>query len=181
VKVADIEDEEVDAATLNHNFTNPTFNHTIPTFNHTKPTWNFTKPTKPTPQPKPFRSMVNKRIARNESTTTITVADINGGNVKVPTFFGSPDLATLTSAAASKWSWATVGFNATASATSFTVTVNNRKPINWVTVSTDDCVAVLLKQLQGCFTDCRLLAAIVFVVFTQRRRALSHDLYVSGC
>jgi hypothetical protein len=150
VKVADVEDEDVEAATFNHNFTKPIFNHTFPTFNHTKPTWNFTKPA---PQPKPFRSMVSKRIARNESTTTITVADINGaagGNVKVATFFGSPDLATLTSAAASKWSWATVGFNATASNTSFTVTVNNRKPINWVTVSTYVNVANVLKQVHGC-------------------------------
>jgi hypothetical protein len=108
-------------------------------FNITKPTWNFTRPT---PQPIPFRSMVTKRIARNESTTTITVADINGvasGNnsfVKAATLFGArPSLATITSAAASKWSWATVGFNATVSNTSFTVTVSNRAPVTWITVS----------------------------------------------
>jgi hypothetical protein len=106
---------------------------------------------------------VIRRIPRTSNTTTITVADINGpasGNVKVATFFVRPNLATLTSVAVSKWSWATVGFNATVSNTSFTITLNNNKILNWVDVSAAVCkhsspawlfcaVNVLLKQMHG--------------------------------
>jgi hypothetical protein len=146
VKSADAEDaEDLEIATFNKNITKPDWDKNItkpewPTHNITKPDWdkNITKPTKP--QPKPFVSMVAKRLAANETTTTVTVADINGDSfkgIKAATFTSKPNLASISSAAASKWSWATVGFNATVSTTSFTVTLpaNYKKSIAWVAVS----------------------------------------------
>jgi hypothetical protein len=158
IKAASAEDEEEVAAA---SFSNKDKNSTKPEWekpewekNITKPDWpthNITKPdwpsknwTKPAPQPKPFAAMVKKSLAANETTTTVTVADINGvaapGGANIPkiaSFSSKPNLATISSAAASKWSWATVDFNATASATSFTVTLpaSYKKPVAWVVVS----------------------------------------------
>lgn len=119
--------------------------------NITKPIWddkkNITKPTKPA---KPFTSMVQKIIAANETTATVTVAEINGeankGIPKIATFGAKANLKTISSAAASKFSWATVSFNAAVSDTSFTVTIpaDTKKNTAWVVVSAACMLRVLL-------------------------------------
>uniref|UniRef100_A0A383VRL5 Uncharacterized protein n=1 Tax=Tetradesmus obliquus TaxID=3088 RepID=A0A383VRL5_TETOB len=139
------EEDEVEAATFKgdddkKNITKPDWNKDDK--NITKPIWddkkNITKPTKPA---KPFTSMVQKIIAANETTATVTVAEINGeankGIPKIATFGAKANLKTISSAAASKFSWATVSFNAAVSDTSFTVTIpaDTKKNTAWVVVA----------------------------------------------